>query len=76
MTDDHMPEVKELVSKVGALIDSYPHLKVKNFGLFYQQGRLGYMDLDVFAQATKVRTEENGEEKNLAELKKEIDKKK
>ena len=45
-----------------------------NFGLFYQEGRLSLVDLDAFAKSTKVRLSENGEEKNLAEVKKEVDK--
>jgi len=45
-----------------------------NFALFYQHGRLGYMDLNAFAESTKVRLEQDGEEKTLTEIQKDIDK--
>lgn len=72
--EDHMNSIKELVSKVSDIIDADKELNSMNFGLFYQHGRLGFVDLDAFAQSTKVRLEENGEEKNLAEIQKEVDK--
>lgn len=71
---EHMEDVKSLITDISSYIDKYPSLKEKNFGLFYQHGRLGYIDLDAFAETTKVTTEEGGEEKSLAELKNELDK--
>ena len=72
--DTHMDQVKQLVGDVGELINKYSELKDMNFGLFYQHGRLGFVDLDAFAESTKARLEADGEEKTLTELKKDIDK--
>ncbi len=73
---EHMEDVKSLIADISGYITKYPSLQEKNFGLFYQHGRLGFIDLDAFAKSTKVTTEENGEEKSLAELKNELDKEK
>ena len=50
---DVAQEVKEMVTAVSDVIKKYPILASKNFGLFYQHGRLGYMDLDIFAEKVK-----------------------
>jgi len=71
---EHMTDVKEIIAEISKLIDSHPNLQNKNFGLFYQHGRLGFLDLDAFAENTKVTTEQDGEEKSLAELQNELDK--
>ena len=46
-----------------------------NFGLFYQHGRLGFVDLDAFANSTKMKINEDGKEQTLTEYKNNIDKK-
>ena len=65
--------IRAMFSKVDEIIQDSP-LKDMNFGLFYQDGRLSLMDLDAFAESTKVRLEQDGEEKSLTELTKNIDK--
>ena len=67
-------DIQDIVSKLGNIIDEHPNLKDKNFGLFYQHGRIGFMDLDAFAESTKARINEDDEEKTLTEIAKEIDK--
>ena len=67
--------IRAMFSKVDEIIQDSP-LKDMNFGLFYQNGRLSLMDLDAFAESTKVRLEKDGEEKSLTELTKDIDKSK
>ena len=67
-------DIKDIVGKVSSIIDEHPKLKDINFGLFYQHGRLGFVDLDAFAESTKVKLDADGEEKTLTELKNDIDK--
>lgn len=67
-------QIRELVTAYGELLEQFPELTESNFGLFYQNGRIAYLDLDAFAQQTKVVDEEDGEEKSLAEIKQNIDK--
>lgn len=43
-------EIHQLVSAVSEVIQNTGGLKDKNFGLFYQHGRLGFIDLDAFAK--------------------------
>ena len=71
--DIHMENIKELVSIVGDFIEAHPNIQSMNFGLYHQHGRLGFVDLDAFAKATKVTTED-GTEQTLTELKQSIDK--
>ena len=71
----YMEDIKDLVAKVTSFIDEHSNLKDMNFGLFYQHGRLGFVNLDAFAESTKARLNVDGKEKSLAELKKDIDKK-
>lgn len=47
--DDVRDEMRALVTAVSDVIKEHPIFQEKNFGLFYQHGRLGYMDLDMFA---------------------------
>lgn len=70
---EHINKIKDLISKVSNLIESNEELQKMNFGLFYQHGRLGFVDLDAFAKSTKVKIEENGEEKTLTDLTQKID---
>lgn len=70
---NHMDDVRAMVAKVSDIIQD-SSLKDMNFGLFYQHGRLGFVDLDAFAESTKVRLEQDGEEKTLTELTNDIDK--
>ena len=58
-------QVQEMVTAISEIINKYPTLAKKNFGLYYQHGRLGYMDLDMFAEKIKI-----------AEKQKDIDKRK
>ena len=71
---EYTNEIKDLVTKVGDIIEAIPSFKDRNFGLFYQHGRLGYVDLDAFASSTKAKLNVDGEEKTLAEIKKDVDK--
>ena len=70
----HIADIKDVVAGVSEIIDAHPALKDMNFGLFYQHGRLGFVDLDAFAKSTKARLEVDGEEKTLTELQNDIDK--
>ena len=45
--DDVKEDIQKLVSAVSDVIKEHPLLAAKNFGLFYQHGRLGYLDLDI-----------------------------
>lgn len=65
--------VRAMFTEVDKIIQASP-LKDMNFGLFYQDGRLSLLDLDAFAESTKVRLEQDGEEKTLTEIQKDIDK--
>lgn len=71
---DHISDIKDIVAELSNFIDKHPTLKQKNFGLFYQNGRIGYLDLDVFAEKTKAKLDPDSEEKSLTELQKDIDK--
>lgn len=73
-TDKRVEEIKELVGKVSTAIEETKELREANFGLFYQNGRLGFMDLDAFAKTTKVKLEADGPEQTLEECKEKIDK--
>ena len=43
-------EIHQLVTAVSEVIQKAEGLKDKNFGLFYQHGRLSFLDLDAFAK--------------------------
>ena len=73
--EKHMETIKDLVANISSLIDAKPDLKEMNFGLFYQHGRLGFVDLDAFANGTKMKINEDGKEQTLTEYKNNIDKK-
>lgn len=73
--EKHMETIKDLVANVSSLIDAKPDLEEMNFGLFYQHGRLGFVDLDAFANSTKMKINEDGKEQTLTEYKNDIDKK-
>lgn len=73
-TASHMDDVKTLIAELGNLIDKSATLKDMNFGVFYQHGRLGFVDLDAFAESTKIRLTPDGEEKTLTEMQKSVDK--
>ena len=73
--EKHIETIKDLVANVSSLIDAKPDLKEMNFGLFYQHGRLGFVDLDAFANSTKMKINEDGKEQTLTEYKNDIDKK-
>ena len=66
---DLREEIQALVTSVSETINTHEKLKNKNLGLFYQHGRLSYVDLDIFAKAANI-------EKLIAERKnnKSIDK--
>lgn len=51
--DDVREDIQRLVSAVSDVIKEHPLLAAKNFGLFYQHGRLGYMDLDIMESRLK-----------------------
>lgn len=66
--------IRNLITTLSEEIEKDETLKQMNFGLFYQHGRLGFVDLDAFAKSTKVKLNEDSEEKSLEELKEELDK--
>lgn len=71
---DRISDIKDIVAGVSDIIDKHPAMKEMNFGLFYQHGRLGFVDLDAFAESTKAKIDVDGEEKTLTEIKNDIDK--
>lgn len=73
--EERVNEIKDLVGKISPIINE-SNLKNMNFALFYQNGRLGFMDLDAFAEKTKLKIEEGDEEQTLKDYKEKIDKKK
>lgn len=73
--EEHIEAIKKLVANISSLIEEQAELKDMNFGLFYQHGRLGFVDLDAFADSTKMKVNEDGEEQTLTEYKNNIDKK-
>lgn len=51
--DDVKEDIQKLVSAVSDVIKEHPLLATKNFGLFYQHGRLGYLDLNIMEEKLK-----------------------
>lgn len=68
---DVVVDIQSLVTAVSQVIDSHEKMKEKNFCLYYQHGRLGYLDLDEFAKSVDVK---GMQEKMQAETEKELDK--
>jgi hypothetical protein len=60
--------VRNFVSDVDEVLAKYPELVKMNWALFYQQGRLGFMDLDAFAKSVTAKVEIDGEDKSLEEI--------
>lgn len=71
---EQVSSIKEIIAELSTIIDAHADLKEMNFGLFYQHGRLAFVDLDHFAKTVKAKLSVDGEEKDLTELQKEIDK--
>lgn|SRR5574344_1167528 len=63
-------DIQQFVTGVSAMLDNHPLLKNKNFGLFYQHGRLGYVDLDLFAKNIDIDklTKKAKEEKSIDKI--------
>ena len=61
--DDVKLDIQSLVAAVSQIIDNHPLLREKNFGLYYQHGRLGYMDLDIMADRLKLAEEQKNVDK-------------
>lgn len=55
--DDVKEDIQKLVSAVSDVIKEHPLLATKNFGLFYQHGRLGYLDLNIMEEKLKAELE-------------------
>lgn len=55
--DDVREDIQKLVSAVSDVIKEHPLLATKNFGLFYQHGRLGYLDLNIMEEKLKAELE-------------------
>lgn len=72
--EDIQKDIRDLVAAVSDIIKSHDKLKDKNFGLFYQHGRLGYVDLDMFAKTVDMNSILKA--KKETEDKKELDKEK
>lgn len=62
--DDIKEDIQKLVSAVSDVIKEHPLLAVKNFGLFYQHGRLGYLDLDIMESRLKEELAKKNETKD------------
>lgn len=69
----NISDIKDIVAQMSSIIDANPALRDMNFGLFYQHGRIGFVDLDAFASSTKARLNADGEEKTIAEIAEDID---
>lgn len=74
ITPDYMDSVRELVATVSDFVIGKEDLKEMNFCVYYQHGRVGFMDLDRFAESTKAKLNVDGEDKTIAEIKNDIDK--
>ena len=68
---DIVEDIQGMVTAVSQIIDNHEKMKEKNFCLYYQHGRLGYLDLDEFAKSVDVK---GMQEKMQAETEKELDK--
>ena len=68
---DIVEDIQSLVAAVSQTISNHEKIKDKNFCLYYQHGRLGYLDLDEFAKSIDVK---GMQEKINTESKKELDK--
>ena len=51
-------EITALITEVSVAIAEKPLLKDLSFGLFYQDGSVGFINLDAFAQSLKSRNAE------------------
>ena len=66
--DDIKEDIQKLVSAVSDVIKEHPLLAAQNFGLFYQHGRLGYLDLDIMESRLKevlAKKNETEDEENI-----------
>lgn len=68
---DVVEDIQGMVTAVSQIISNHEKIKDKNFCLYYQHGRLGYLDLDEFAKNIDVK---GMQEKINTESKKELDK--
>lgn len=68
---DIVEDIQGMVTAVSQIISNHEKIKDKNFCLYYQHGRLGYLDLDEFAKNVDVK---GMQEKINTESKKELDK--
>lgn len=68
---DVVEDIQGMVTAVSQIINNHEKIKDKNFCLYYQHGRLGYLDLDEFAKNVDVK---GIQEKINTESKKELDK--
>ena len=68
---DIVEDIQSMVTAVSQIINDHEKMKDKNFCLYYQHGRLGYLDLDEFAKNVDVK---GMQEKINTESKKELDK--
>lgn len=68
---DVVEDIQGMVTAVSQIISNHEKIKDKNFCLYYQHGRLGYLDLDEFAKNVDVK---GMQEKINTESKKELDK--
>lgn len=68
---DIVEDIQSMVAAVSQIISNHEKMKDKNFCLYYQHGRLGYLDLDEFAKNIDVK---GMQEKINTESKKELDK--
>lgn len=68
---DIVEDIQSMVAAVSQIISDHEKMKDKNFCLYYQHGRLGYLDLDEFAKNIDIK---GMQEKINTESEKELDK--
>jgi hypothetical protein len=72
--EDIMNDVQSMIMAVSQIIDNHPNLKERNFGLYYQHGRLGYVDLDAFAESVDLDAIKKAREEKITEDENTLDK--
>ena len=64
MYEEVVQDIQSLVTEFSEIIKKHPDLIDRNFSIYYQHGRIGYMDLDAFAKSMNLEKVVNTEEQN------------
>lgn len=67
-------QIQSFVTDISTVIEKHENMKARNFALYCQHGRLGYVDLDQFAKS--INAEALLKKANKKKSKKSLDKKK